>query len=153
MKLSAIVAMTPDRIIGKNGTLPWHLPEDLKFFKKQTSGHPIVMGRKTFDSIGKPLPKRQNIILTNDQNWQHPNTKTIHHPDQLSTLQLLDSTIYVIGGSQIYSLFLPLLDDLYITHIHHPYEGDTVFPEYSELFPKSEHILSTEDFKVRRHFK
>ena len=69
MKLTAIVAMTPERVIGRAGDLPWHLPEDLKFFKRTTSGHPIVMGRKTYESIGKPLPKRQNIVLTRDENW------------------------------------------------------------------------------------
>ncbi|RYD45633.1 MAG: dihydrofolate reductase, partial [Verrucomicrobiaceae bacterium] len=67
--LTAVVAMTPDRIIGKNGGLPWHLPEDLAFFKRTTSGHPIVMGRKTYESIGRPLPKRRNIVLTRDRQW------------------------------------------------------------------------------------
>ena len=69
MKLTAMVAMTPERIIGKDNDLPWHLPEDLKLFKKTTSGHPIVMGRKTWDSIGRPLPKRQNIVLTRNADW------------------------------------------------------------------------------------
>jgi dihydrofolate reductase len=80
MILTAIVAMTPEHIIGKGGDLPWNLPDDLKFFKEHTSGHPIVMGRKTFDSIGRPLPKRQNIVLTRDPEWSHIGVEMIQEP-------------------------------------------------------------------------
>jgi len=153
MRLTAIVAMTPERVIGKEGQLPWHLPDDLKFFKEQTSGHPIVMGRKTFDSIGKPLPKRQNIILTRDQNWKQEGAVTIHHPENLHELTLTDPHVFVIGGSEIYRCFLPILDDILITHILKPYDGDTQFPEYEAEFPKSELILEHDEFQIRRHFR
>ena len=153
MTLTAIVAMTPDRVIGRDGDLPWHLPDDLKFFKQRTSGHPIVMGRKTFDSIGKPLPKRENIVITRDPAWHHDGVETIHHPKDLNELALTDQQVYIIGGEQIYRFFLPFLDDLIITHVPIKHEGDTYFPEYEHLFPNSELIWEQEDFVIRRHFK
>lgn len=153
MKLTAIVAMTPDRVIGKDGGLPWHIPADLKFFKQHTSGHPIVMGRKTFDSIGRPLPHRQNIVITRDPAWHHDGTESIHHPKELNELELIDQQIFIIGGEQIYRFFLPILTDLIVTHVPGQYEGDTFFPEYESLFPQSELIWEQEEFVIRRHFK
>ena len=81
--LIAVVAMDPNRLIGRDGTLPWHLPEDLAFFKKTTLGHPVLMGRKTFESIGRPLPKRRNIVLTRDRSWSHPGVEVIHSPNEI----------------------------------------------------------------------
>ncbi|MDA7876529.1 dihydrofolate reductase [Akkermansiaceae bacterium] len=153
MKLTGIVAMTPERVIGKDGKLPWHISDDLKFFKKHTTGHPILMGRKTFDSIGKPLPKRENIVLTNDPVWHHDGIETIHHPRDINDHPLIDQQIFVIGGSQIYSLLMPLMTDIVITHIKKCYEGDTYFPEYEDQFPNSELIWEQEDFTIRRHFR
>jgi dihydrofolate reductase len=83
LHLTAIVAMTPDRVIGRAGILPWHMPEDLAFFKRVTSGHPIVMGRKTFESIGRPLPKRRNIVLTRDAGWSASGVEVIHRPEEI----------------------------------------------------------------------
>ncbi|MDB4792945.1 dihydrofolate reductase, partial [bacterium] len=140
MTLTAIVAMTPERIIGKDGDLPWILPDDLKFFKQHTSGHPIVMGRKTFDSIGRPLPKRQNIVITRDPAWNHNGVETIHHPKELNEFPLIDQQVFIIGGEEIYRFFLPILNDIIITHVPDCYEGDTFFPQYEHLFPNSELI-------------
>ena len=153
MILTAIVAMTPEHIIGKGGELPWNLPDDLKFFKGHTSGHPIVMGRKTFDSIGRPLPKRQNIVLTRDPKWSHNGVEMIQNPEDLAKLKLIDQRVFVIGGEQIYRFFLPILDEIIITHVADSYEGDTYFPQYSHLFPNSDIILEHENFVIRRHFK
>jgi dihydrofolate reductase len=153
MNLTAIVAMTPERVIGKNGTLPWHLPDDLKFFKKQTSGHAIVMGRKTFDSIGKPLPHRQNFVITRDPAWHHDGVESIHQPQELREFPLVDQRVFIIGGEQIYRFFLPILTDIIVTHVRESHEGDTYFPEYEDLFPKSELIWEQEDFVIKRHFK
>jgi len=153
MKLSAIVAMTPDRVIGANGDLPWHLPDDLKFFKKQTLGHPIVMGRKTFESIGRPLHKRQNIILTHNPAYHADGAETIHHPKELREFRLIDQQVFIIGGAEIYKFFMPILDDIYVTHINEEYPGDTYFPEYEGHFPKSELIWEQENFTIRRHHK
>ena len=153
MNLTGIVAMTPERVIGKDGGLPWHIPDDLKFFKKHTTGHPILMGRKTFDSIGKPLPKRENIVLTNDPAWHHDGVEIIHHPRDLKDHPLINQQIFVIGGSQIYEFFMPMMSDLIITHIKKSYEGDTYFPEYESEFPKIELIWEQEEFTIQRHFR
>ncbi|NNC89319.1 MAG: dihydrofolate reductase [Akkermansiaceae bacterium] len=151
MHLTAIVAMTPDRIIGRDGGLPWHLPGDLKFFKRTTSGHPIVMGRKTYDSIGRPLPKRQNIVLTRDRDWSAEGIEVIHDPGDLSSLDLLDPHVFIIGGAQVYELFLPRLDDLLVTRVHEAHPGDTRFPEFESRFPRCE-VLETHDAFEVRHY-
>lgn len=151
--LTAIVAMTPDRVIGKDGTLPWHLPADLAFFKRVTSGHPIVMGRKTYDSIGRPLPKRRNIVLTRDSAWSAPGVETIHSPEKLLESLGNADKAYIIGGSEIYAAFMPLLDDLLVSHVRERHEGDTRLPEFESLFPNSELVESHADFEVRRHFR
>ena len=153
MKLTAIVAMSPERVIGKDGNLPWHLPDDLKFFKKQTMGHPIVMGRKTFESIGKPLPNRQNFVLTHDPAWHHDGVESIHHPKELNEFPLIDQQVFIIGGAEIYKFFLPILNDIIITHIPQSYEGDTFFPAYEKEFPHSVLVWEQANFEIRRHFR
>lgn len=150
-KLIGIVAMTNDRVIGKDGDLPWHLPEDLKFFKKTTLGHPIIMGRKTYDSIGKPLPKRKNIVLTRNQDWQADGVEVIHAPEDIYELQLDVDKAFIIGGAEVYQLYLPLLDELIITHIAENYMGDTFFPEYKEFFPNEKNIQKEIDFNIISH--
>lgn len=150
MKLSAIVAMTPDRVIGRGGDLPWHLPEDLKFFKRTTSSHPIVMGRKTYDSIGRPLPKRRNIVLTRDTSWSAEGVEVIHSPEQLKELDGIAEQVFVIGGSEIYAAFLPYLDELIVSHVKESHEGDTRFPEFKDQFPHCEVVEEFEDFVVKR---
>jgi dihydrofolate reductase len=149
--LIGIVAMTEDRIIGRDGTLPWHLPDDLAFFKTTTSGHPIVMGRKTFDSIGRPLPKRQNIVLTRDKTWTHPGVDVIHTPEELTQLVTTPSVIYIIGGAEIYQAFFPHLQALLITHVKENHPGDTRFPEYYQDFPQTETLIEHPQFTVKRH--
>ncbi len=151
LHLTAVVAMTPERVIGKAGSLPWHLPEDLAFFKRTTSGHPIVMGRKTYESIGRPLPKRRNIVLTRDLNWSAVGVEVIHHPDQLGKLPGLDGRVFIIGGSEIYAAFLPELDDLLVSHVHESHEGDTWLPAFEDEFPEVEILETHPDFEVRRH--
>ncbi len=153
IRLTAIVAMTPDRVIGKAGSLPWHLPEDLAFFKRTTSGHPIVMGRKTFESIGRPLPKRRNIVLTRDQEWSAPGVEVIHHPDELELLPDLDGQVFIIGGAEIYLAFLPKLDDLIVSHVFGDHEGDTQLPQFESAFPKTESLETHPEFEVIRHFR
>ena len=151
MTLTAIVAMTPERVIGRDNRLPWHLPEDLRFFKRATSGHPVVMGRKTFDSIGKPLPARQNIVLTRDHAWSTEGVEVIHDPDELASLQLEEPNVFIMGGAEIYSLFLPLLDELLISWVHGNHRGDTIFPEFEDQFPGYELVESYPEFEVRRY--
>jgi dihydrofolate reductase len=149
--LIGIVAMTAKRVIGRDGTLPWHLPDDLAFFKKQTSGHAIIMGRKTFDSIGRPLPKRHNIVLTRDTTWSHPGVQVIHSPADLTGLLSSEEEAYIIGGAEIYQTFLPHMDSLLITHVKEEHHGDTIFPDYATIFPHEEMILEHPQFLVKRH--
>lgn len=149
-RLIAIVAMTADRVIGRSGSLPWHLPEDLAFFKKTTLGYPVVMGRKTYESIGRPLPKRRNIVLTRDEDWSAAGVEVIHSPGELEGLGL-DGPVYVIGGSEIYQAFLPDLEELIISHVGEDFSGDTWFPEYELEFPLSEILEAYPEFEVRRH--
>ncbi len=153
IKLSAIVAMTSERVIGKDNDLPWRLPEDLKMFKRTTSGNPIVMGRKTWDSLGKykPLPNRQNIVITRDKDWTDEGATVIHSPEELPQLELQSQKVYIIGGAQIYALFLPILDELIISFIHQRHEGDTYFPEFGDRFEDYEVLESYEKFEVRKY--
>lgn len=150
IRLTAIVAMTPQRIIGSAGGLPWHLPEDLAFFKKTTMGHAIIMGRKTYDSIGRPLPKRRNIVISRDPQWQREGVEVVLGVAEALAL-LAEGPAFVIGGAAVYELFLPMLDDLLITLVAAEYAGDTVFPEYERFFPYVETLQECDDFVIRRH--
>ena len=153
IRLTAVVAMTPDRVIGRGGKLPWHLPEDLAFFKRTTLGKPVVMGRKTFESIGRPLPKRRNIVLTRDESWSAPGVEVIHRPGGLRDLPELDGQVFIIGGSEIYAAYLPELDDLLVSHVYERHEGDTRLPEFERDFPENELLERHAAFEVRRHFR
>ena len=153
VQLTAIVAMTDSRVIGRDGALPWHLPEDLAFFKRTTIDHPVVMGRKTYESIGRPLPKRRNIVLTRDATWSAPGVDVIHEPAELKSLPGLDGRVFIIGGSEIYAAFLPETSELLVSHVFDDHEGDTRFPEFAKDFPKSEIIESHERFEVRRWWR
>ena len=152
LRLTAVVAMTSERVIGRAGSLPWHLPEDLAYFKRTTSGHPIVMGRKTYESIGRPLPKRRNIVLTRDPTWLAEGVEVIHRPDELAGLPGIDGQVFIIGGAEIYAAFLPLLADLLVSHVFENHAGDTWLPEFEAAFPRSEVMETHATFEVRRHF-
>jgi len=149
--LIAIVAMTCERVIGRDGMLPWHLPDDLRFFRRTTSGHPVVMGRITYDSIGKPLPNRRNIILTRDPTWSAPGVETIRHPEDLLLLPDLSSPVFIIGGAQIYQSFLPMLDELIVTRVREAYPGNVRFPDYATRFPAGEVIETHPEFDILRY--
>lgn len=149
-KLTAVVAMGAGRVIGKDGGLPWHLPEDLKFFKRTTSGHPIVMGRKTFESIGKPLPKRRNIVLTRDASWAAEGVEVIHSPEELGKLKDLGEQVFVIGGAEIYKAFAAMTDDWLVSHVSAPHDGDTTLWEFETDFPHAEVVETFADFEVKR---
>jgi len=129
--LSAIVAMSENRVIGHHNQLPWHLPADLKHFKTITTGHPILMGRKTYESIGKPLPHRSNLILTHEATFKAPGAIVVHSLEAafLKAHQLAATELFVIGGAQIYQQLLPAIQQIYLTLIHSRFEGDTYFPE------------------------
>lgn len=130
MILALIAGMDKNHLIGKNNQLPWRLPADLKHFKKLTIGHPIIMGRKTFESLGKPLPQRTNIVLTRDQNFSAEGCIVVHSPDEaIQQAKQHDTEIaFIIGGSNIFELMLPFVERMYLTFIHDSFEGDAFFP-------------------------
>lgn len=125
--LTIIVAMDARRGIGVDNTLPWRLPEDLAHFKRVTTGHPIIMGRKTFDSIGRALPNRRNIVITRNPDWRHDGVETAHSIDAARAL-LSEAQAFIIGGADIYRQALPLADRLVITEIGQTFPCDAFFP-------------------------
>lgn len=126
-KLSIIVATDKKNGIGINNQLPWHLPEDLAHFKRTTSGHTIIMGRKTFDSIGKPLPNRNNVVISHNPDWQHDNVSRYSSIEEALRANV-DEEVFVIGGAQIYAQALPLAHQLIVTEIQDEFECDAFFP-------------------------
>jgi dihydrofolate reductase len=146
--ISIIVAASENNVIRKDNDLIWHLPDDLKFFKKMTSGHAIIMGRKTFESVGKPLPKRVNIIITRDTNFKQEGCVVVHSlEDALTEAAKTDENPFIVGGEQIYRLALLLTDVVYLTRIHHEFEGDRYFPELGVEWREVENIPHAADEK------
>jgi len=129
--VSIIAAMDRNRLIGNNNQLPWHLPADLAHFKKITIGKPVVMGRKTYESIGKPLPSRTNIILTRS-GYRAEGIKTASSLEQAIDLVPGADELMIIGGSSVYEMVLPLVDRMYLTFVDAEFSGDAWFPEYDE---------------------
>jgi dihydrofolate reductase len=131
MKLSIIVAAAANGVIGRDNQLPWHLPADLRHFKQTTMGKPILMGRKTWESIGRPLPGRTNIVITRDSDYSAAGCVVVNSIDEALTAAGSQDEIMVIGGAELYRQVLPRTDSVYLTRIHEDFEGDTVFPELS----------------------
>jgi len=128
--IELIVALSQNRVIGKDNQLPWHLPEDLKFFKRTTLGQPVLMGRKTYESIGKPLPGRLNIVISRTHQWSAPDLKTYGSvKDALAGLEGYER-IMIIGGAQIFEQCLALASVLYLTEVQARVEGNVFFPEF-----------------------
>jgi|SRR3989344_6114775 len=140
MKISIIVAIAGSkRVIGKKGSLPWHIPQELKRFKEITMGHPIIMGRKTHESIGRALPGRTNIVITTHPDYLAPGCIIVHSLDEalrLASLAQGDDEYFVIGGGEIYKQALPKADKLYLTYIDKEIKGDVFFPDYSDFKKK-----------------
>lgn len=130
-KLILVAAMARGNVIGLDNTMPWHLPEDLKHFKAVTLGKPVIMGRKTFDSIGRPLPGRLNIVVTRQADWQHDGVSVAHSLEEALQLAANVEEVCIIGGAELYRQALPLADLLRLTHIELDVAGDTCFPAFS----------------------
>lgn len=138
MKLSLICAMAENRVIGRNNSLPWHLSEDLKYFKRVTMGNSIIMGRKTWESIGRPLPGRTNIVITSNPEYQAEGVRIVHSLED--ALKLAESIAYIdgskeafiIGGADLYRRALPVADRFHLTRVHAEVDGDTSLPEFDE---------------------
>lgn len=129
--ISLIVAIAANNVIGRDNQLPWRLPADLAYFKQTTQGHTVVMGRKTYESLGKPLPGRTNWILTRDKDFQAEGCQVFHSVDEVLK-SAEGKEVFIIGGEKVYREFLPRTDRLFITRINESFEGDTYFPEILE---------------------
>lgn len=145
MTISFIVAVSENKVIGRNNKLPWHLPSDMKYFKNKTWAMPVVMGRKTFEALGKPLEGRTNIVITRQADWKPAGVKIVHSIDQaiIEATKLDAKEIFIIGGAEIFSAALPSADRIYLTLIHHNFEGDAFFPELNQEEWK---LASNKDF-------
>ncbi|HYH96509.1 dihydrofolate reductase [Hyalangium sp.] len=147
MRLSAIVAMASNRVIGANNRLPWRLPADLARFKRLTLGHTLVMGRKTYESIGRPLPGRTMVVVTRQRGYAPEGVKVAHSVDEALALAQGDDEVFIIGGAELYAQTMDRLDRLYLTRIEREFPGDTHFPEVDlstwRLLEQEHHPAST----------
>jgi dihydrofolate reductase len=132
MTLSLVVAASSNNVIGRDGGLPWHLPDDLRHFKRLTTGKPVIMGRNTFESIGRPLPDRRNIVMTRDPGYVADGCEVVSSIGDAVDLVAGEPEAMIIGGGQVYRDFLPLADRIYLTRVQAEVEGDTFFPEIDE---------------------
>lgn len=136
-RIALIWAMARNRVIGRNNTLPWRLPADMRHFRELTTGHPVLMGRRTFESLGRPLPNRTNIVVTSDRLYTAQGCLVAHSLDEAFALAVPhlppnDPEIFVIGGAQLYTQLLPRADRLYLTLVETEVEGDAWFPEFDQ---------------------
>jgi dihydrofolate reductase len=146
VSLVAIAAMSLNRVIGAGNKIPWHLPADFKWFKQMTTGHVLVMGRKTFESIGRPLPNRQTLVLSRGA-FVHPEVRTLRSLDELPAV-VPGRQVFIAGGAQVYAQALPLCSDLYLTVVKRVVEGDAYFPAFEQDFELVETIQDQPEFKI-----
>jgi dihydrofolate reductase len=147
--MKAIAAMSLNRVIGNEGKIPWHLPEDFRWFKRITSGQTVLMGRKTFESLGRPLPNRTNIVVT--RRGEIPGVTTIADLAAFNPAAFAPQEVFVIGGSEIYAQLLPLCTDLYLSVVQREVEGDTLFPIFEADFELVDRPLIQPEFTVEHY--
>ena len=131
-RVSVIVAVAANGVIGRDGDLPWHLPADLRHFKRTTMGHHLIVGRRTWDEVGRPLPGRTMVVITRDRTLRIPDVLVVHSLEEALAAASADDEVFVAGGGEIYRQALPLADRVYPTRIHGSFEGDTTFPELDD---------------------
>lgn len=141
LKITLIVAASTNNVIGKDNQMVWHLPDDFKYFKKNTLDHSIVMGRKTYDSIGKALPDRRNIVVTRNQDWLADEVDVANSLDEVLSYCRDEREIFIIGGANLYKQTLPMAQKVLLTRVHAEIDGDALFPE---LFPEEWKLISQE---------
>lgn len=132
MKVSLIAAMASNRVIGRDNRLPWHLSADLQRFKRLTMGHTLVMGRKTFESIGRPLPGRSTVVVTRQEGYAPQGVRVVHSVEEALAASQGDGEVFIAGGGDIFQQTLPVADRLYLTIIEEAFPGDAYFPEYDQ---------------------
>ena len=145
-QLKAIAAMSLNRVIGRGSEIPWHLPEDFKFFKQTTMGHVLVMGRKTFESIGRPLPGRETVVLSR-AGFDHPGVQCVSSLEELP-VPTPERQVFICGGADIYRQTLPFCSELYLTLVKREVKGDAFFPELEDRFEPVEEVRETPEFKI-----
>jgi dihydrofolate reductase len=145
-QFKAIAAMSENRVIGNGPKIPWHLPEDFAWFKRTTTGQIVVMGRTTFESIGRPLPNRETIVMSRS-GFAHPGVRTIAHLDEID-LHADERDVFICGGAQIYALALPHCSDVFLTHVKRVVDGDVFFPPFETLFDVVATLQSTLEFDI-----
>lgn len=148
--LRAIAAMTQDHVIGNNGKIPWAIPEELSYFRKMTDGATVIVGRKTFESIGHPLINRRNIVVTQSHDFNVPGIEIIHDIKKLLQMNIIGPA-WVCGGAQIYKLLLPACRELYISTVYGDYSGDTFFPQFDDLFCEESIVHKTDRFIAKKY--
>ncbi|MEM6279319.1 MAG: dihydrofolate reductase [Verrucomicrobiota bacterium] len=151
--IRAVVAMASNRIIGKEGDLPWRLSEDLKWFKKMTVGHPVVMGRKTMESLRGPLPRRRNLVISRNATELPDGFELVGSCEEALERLEGEERISIIGGAQIYREMLPQCDEVLLSYVFHPYEGDTELLPFEADFEMQEVLYRDDDFELRRYVR
>jgi dihydrofolate reductase len=146
----AIAAITPSRVIGRGNQIPWRIPGEQKWFKEATLGHPILMGSRTFESIGRPLPGRQNLVVSRTRSW--PGVEMIRDLSQFDPDQY-SPEVFVIGGAGVYAQLLDRCRELLITRVKHEYDGDAYFPEFESRFRLMEVVRETPDYAIERWWR
>lgn len=152
-KMKAVVAMASNRVIGRNGGLPWKLSADLKWFKKVTLGFPIVMGRVTMESIGRPLPGRRNLVISRSLASVPEGFELVPSCEAAMEALAGETEASVIGGAQIYREMMPLCEEVLLSYVFHPYDGDTLLPDFEDDFEMVEVLHRDEDFELRRYVR
>lgn len=147
--LIAIAAMSLNRVIGAGNKIPWHLPADFQWFKETTTGHVLVMGRKTFESIGRPLPNRATMVLSRSD-FRHPGVTTIRSLAELPPV-VGERQVFICGGAQIYEQLLPQCAELLLTLVQREVKGDAFFPPFEDRFELAEELRTTPEFKILRY--
>ena len=153
--VSIIVAIAANGVIGDKNSLLWHIKEDMRFFRQKTTSHPVIMGRKTYDSLGRPLPNRTNVVISRTLNHIE-GCRVVHSLEEAIALFPSEEEIFIIGGAQIYAQALDVADRMYITRIEHSYEGDTSFPEWDSAqwqLVEKESMLCGENFRYPFSFE
>ncbi len=151
--LKAIVAMASNRVIGKNGDLPWHLPEDLKWFKKLTTGHPIIMGRKTMESIGKALPNRRNLVVSGSLDEAPEGYELAPNAEAALELVKDEETAFVIGGAQLFQTMLPQCEEVYLSLVFKAHDGDVLLPIFEDQYEMDQMLHRDDDFELRHYVR
>jgi dihydrofolate reductase len=144
-----MAAMSLNRVIGCGGKIPWHLPEDFRWFKRMTMGHVLVMGRKTFESIGRPLPGRETLVLSR-AGFAHPGVRTVRSAEEIAEVTA-GRVVFVCGGAEVYAQLLPRCHDLYLSVVGREVEGDAFFPEFESGFELAAVVAAFPEFEIRHY--